>query len=62
MTSKKKVKYKSRFQNAWLEDEELKVWFQKDKTQAYCRLCMKASSIATEVKVRFLCMLQKKNT
>ena len=51
MTSKKEVKYKSRFQ-AWLEDEEFKVWLQRDKdeTQVYCRLWMKAFPIATHGK------------
>lgn len=50
MASKKKVKYKSKFQDNWLEDEEYKVWLQKDskdETQAYCKLCMKSFSIAS---------------
>ena len=35
MASKKKVKYKSKFQDNWLEDEEYKVWLQKDSFFSY---------------------------
>ena len=54
MSSKKnKVKYKSKFQDVWLEDEEFKVWLQKEKvdTQAYCTLCKKSFSIVTHGKM-----------
>ena len=46
------MKYKSKFQDVWLEDEKSKVWLQKDidETQAYCRLCMKVFSITTHGK------------
>lgn len=49
MFSKKKTKYKSKFQDSWLEEEEFKVWLQKrkDETQAYCKLCMKSFSISS---------------
>ena len=42
------IKYKSKFQDSWLEEEEFKTWLQrddKDETSAFCKVCWKSFSI-----------------
>ena len=42
-------KYKSKFQDSWLVEEEFKTWLQrddKDETSAFCKVCWKPFSIA----------------
>ena len=42
-------KYKSKFQDSWLVEEEFKTWLQrddKDETSAFCKVCWKSFSIA----------------
>ena len=42
-------KYKSKFQDSWLVEEEFKTWLQrddKDETSAFCKVCWKSFSNA----------------
>ena len=40
-------KYKSKFQDSWLLEQEFKTWLQRDKDEisAFCKVCWKSFSI-----------------